>query len=546
MPADLGWHHGSWHTSIRTSGGQRGHAVREREGWWEVPRFAPLPRRGLEKVREYANSHAETVATQPRTPPEAIRFPTTPGPGSSDAPIGPELPSENWVYLTLELALKIGEIELSSGAGVADVTATIQAVTRAYGLPQCEVDVIFTSITISCHRGTELDPITTARVITARGTDYTRLLATQKLLARIMATRAGQVRIYDALAEIDRISRAQHPYSRWTATAAWAGLAGAVALLIGGNLLEASLAAIITGLIDRVGRVLNQRGLPFFFQQLVGGGIATGATVLIVYTGLFCPEAFTRGTFDYGAAITIGAALTALLSGLSIVSTVQDAITGFYVTAAGRSMEIALTSAGLIAGVVLGLRLIPRLFKVRGHPSPTVHADPSQLIVTFFAGAAAAGFFALASYATAKAIAAASAAGALAAVVDGALVSPYIQISPIAAAGLAATVVGFAGGIISRRLRLPPVIITLSGLTPLLPGLATYRALYTLAGPSPQVSGILALIGAITTALALGGGAVLGEFLGHPVRDRLGRFERRYIDPRLAGALRSSIRARGR
>jgi uncharacterized membrane protein YjjP (DUF1212 family) len=511
-----------------------------------VRRFTPLSRHGLKKVRNLANSHAEAIESRSATPPEPIRFATTPGAGPSDAPMGPDLPSENWVYLTLELALKIGEIELSSGAGIADVTATIQAVTRAYGLPQCEVDVILTSITICCHRGTELDPITTARVINARGTDYTRLLATQKLLARIMATASGQVRIYDALAEIDRISRAKHPYTRWTATAAWAGLAGAVALLIGGNLLEASIAAIITGLIDRVGRVLNQRRLPFFFQQLVGGAIATGATVLIFYTGLFKPEAFSHGNVNYGAAITIGAALTALLSGLSIVSTVQDAITGFYVTAAGRSVEIGLTSAGLIAGVVLGLRLIPRLFSVRGNPSPTVQADPTHLIVTFFAGAAAAGFFALASYATAKAIAAASAAGALAAIVDGVLLLPQVAFSPIVGAGLAATAVGFAGGIISRRLRVPPVIITLSGLTPLLPGLATYRALYTLAGPSPQVSGILALIGAITTALALGGGAVLGEFLGHPVRDQLGRLERRYIDPRLAGALRSSLRDRDR
>jgi uncharacterized membrane protein YjjP (DUF1212 family) len=458
--------------------------------------------------------------------------------------VGPDLPSENWVYLTLELALKIGEIQLSSGAGIADVTATIQAVTRAYGLPQCEVDVILTSITICCHRGTELDPITTARVINARGTDYTRLLATQELLDRITATAGARIRIYDALAQIDRISRADHPYTRWTATAAWAGLAGAVAVLIGGDLLEASIAAIITGLIDRVGRVLNQRRLPFFFQQLVGGAVAAGGTLLIVYSGLFPSSAFSGGQFT-GAAITIGAAITALLSGLSIVSTVQDGITGYYVTAAGRSMEIGLTSAGLIAGVVLGLDLVSRLFDISAKPPPPTGISPYGLPVKLVAGAAAAGFFALACYASKKAMAAAAAAGALAAVVDSTLLLHGLGLGAIVAAGIAATVVGFAGGILSRRLRLPPVIFTLSGLTPLLPGLATYRALYELA-VTHQVSGVVALIAAITTALALGAGAVLGEYLGHPVRDKLGTFGRRYLDPRLAGALRSSVRARDR
>jgi len=40
-----------------------------------------------------------------------------------------------------------------------------------------------------------------------------------------------------------------------------------------------------------------------------------------------------------------------LLSGLSVVGTVQDAISNYYVTAAGRAAEILLLSAGLLTGV---------------------------------------------------------------------------------------------------------------------------------------------------------------------------------------------------
>ena len=54
--------------------------------------------------------------------------------------------------------------------------------------------------------------------------------------------------------------------------------------------------------------------------------------------------------------LLIATGIVVLLSGLSLVGTVQDAITGYNVTAAGRTMEVALLTAGLIAGIALTLR----------------------------------------------------------------------------------------------------------------------------------------------------------------------------------------------
>ena len=45
------------------------------------------------------------------------------------------------VYESLDLALRIGEVLLSSGAGAADVTATMLAVTHACGLRNVSADV---------------------------------------------------------------------------------------------------------------------------------------------------------------------------------------------------------------------------------------------------------------------------------------------------------------------------------------------------------------------------------------------------------------------
>ena len=52
------------------------------------------------------------------------------------------------VYETLDLALRIGEVLLSSGAGAADVTATMLAVTEACGVRHVAADVTFVDLTL--------------------------------------------------------------------------------------------------------------------------------------------------------------------------------------------------------------------------------------------------------------------------------------------------------------------------------------------------------------------------------------------------------------
>ncbi|HEX5406284.1 MAG TPA: threonine/serine exporter family protein, partial [Pseudonocardiaceae bacterium] len=197
--------------------------------------------------------------------------------------IGPALPDDTTVNLVLDLALRIGEVLMSSGAGASDVTATVIAVTSACGLPHCEVDVIFTSISICCQRGSDLAPVTTHRVVRSRALDYTRLADVEHLVREITA---GRTPAQEASARLREITEAPHPYPRWLATLAWALMAASIAVLIGGDFRVAVIAGCTTALIDRVGRLLNRRGLPFFFQQLVGGAVATGVTLAIMRFGL--------------------------------------------------------------------------------------------------------------------------------------------------------------------------------------------------------------------------------------------------------------------
>ncbi|CCH27743.1 threonine/serine exporter family protein [Actinosynnema sp. NPDC047251] len=439
---------------------------------------------------------------------------------------GPSLPDDSTVHLVLDLALRVGEVQLASGAGAADVTATVVAVAEAYGLPRTEVDVIYTSITVSCHRGTEAAPITSLRVVRSRGLDYTRLAAVEDLIRRITSDR---VKAPDAYAELDRISKQPHPYPRWTATAAWAGMAGAVAFLVGGGPLIALTAALVTAVIDRVGRVLNRRGLPFFFQQVVGGALAS-ATALALYATDLLPSV--------RPSLLVAVGIVVLLSGLSLVGAVQDAITGYNVTAAGRTMEIALLTAGLITGIALTLRAGVQLgvpTSIRDPLPPLISDVPMQ----FAAGAATSLFFALASYSPVRALPIAAAAGAVGTTTYGLLA--LTGTNAISCAAAAATVVGFGGAVISRRLRTPPLVVAVAGMVPLLPGWTVYRGLYQLTIEN-DAAGLSTLVLAAGTALALASGVVLGEFLGRPVRSGLGRLGRRLAGPRLSGPPHPAIR----
>ncbi|GAB2743800.1 threonine/serine ThrE exporter family protein [Amycolatopsis magusensis] len=497
---------------------QRGRAADRKRGWQilEAPANERPPR--TRRRRRDSGSEPRSRAWQ------ILEADTGEQPAATqETAIGPALPDDSTVNFVLDLALRIGEVQMSSGAGASDVTATILALTSALGLPHCEVDVIFTSITVTCHRGSERSPVTALRVVRARGLDYSRLTDTESLVQRV--TR-GRVSAEDAYTELELITSRPHPYRRWVSTLAWGAMAAFISLLIGGDWATALIAFVISSVIDRVGRVLNRYALPFFFQQVVGGFIATLAAVLVVNTNLLPIERPT---------IVVAAAITVLLSGLSTVSAVQDAITGYNVTAAGRTTEVAMMSAGLITGVVLALNTAPLFAIVQKTPPPAVYSNTAlDLPIMVIAGAGAALCFALASYARLRSLLIAAAAGAVGSVGYGVL--GLLGADQITASAVAATLVGFSGGVLARRLKETPLVIAVSGITPLLPGLSTYRGLYEM-GVEPGGE-LGTLMTAVAVGLALAAGVVLGEYFAQPVRTSLGRLERKLAGPRMAGPLR--------
>lgn len=97
------------------------------------------------------------------------------------------------------------------------------------------------------------------------------------------------------------------------------------------------------------------------------------------------------------------------------------------------------------------------------------------------------------------------------------------QIGQVLATGIAAAGVGLLATLISIRRQAPALVTATAGITPMLPGLAIFRAVFNFAVDEKFNAGIAQLLSAAAIALAIGAGVVMGELLSSPLRYRAGR-----------------------
>lgn len=411
----------------------------------------------------------------------------------------------------LDLTIRLAEVMLSSGSGTADVVATAQDVAQAYQLTDCVVDITVTTIIVSALATTDTPPVTIMRSVRTRSTDYSRLAELDRLVQRITS---GGVAVDQAHEAMDELTERPHPYPRWLATAGAAGFALGVAMLLGGTWLTCVLAAVTSGVIDRLGRLLNRIGTPLFFQRVFGAGIAT----------LVAVAAYLIAGQDPTALVATG--IVVLLSGMTLVGSMQDAVTGYMLTALARlgdapqrdedadddpcGQEQGVTNAGI--QIELHVDATTTL-ATPGMPLP---------ILVAVSGAALSGVcLTIASYAPLRSVATAGLSAGLAELVLIGLGAAGF--GRVVATWTAAIGVGFLATLISIRRQAPALVTATAGIMPMLPGLAVFRAVFAFAVNDTPDGGLTQLLEAAATALALGSGVVLGEFLASPLRYGAGR-----------------------
>ena len=431
--------------------------------------------------------------------------------------------------LTLDFCLRVGELLLSSGAGAADVTATMQSLAFHFGVRHPDVDVTFTSLRMSYQTSPEEPTVIQVRQVTQREIDYEDLTLVDHLVRDVLG---GRVDLAEARTTLARIVSSGHNTPRWASTVGWGVMCAGVALLLGGNLTVVAIAFAAAVCIDRLQLLMSRRRIPFFYQQVAGGGVATLLALAAAATRL-----------DVDPSLVVTANIVMLLAGIGFMGALQDALSGFYVTAGARLTEALLSTAGIIGGVSGGLSL-GDAFGVRMGQLDPGYSSWDSLTMMAVGSAMCAGAFAFASYAPTRVIVPIAGIAAIAVTVSQAIALQGF--SRAWATGLAAFFIGLVSYTVSGRVRVPPLVVVVSAVVPMLPGISIYRGLALVGkGGASASEGLLAMATAASVAIAISSGVILGEYVAQPLKREARRLESRLAGPRLVGPLRARPR-RGR
>ncbi|MGN6753497.1 MAG: threonine/serine ThrE exporter family protein [Intrasporangium sp.] len=440
------------------------------------------------------------------------------GPPTDEIPLwtSPDGVDRKTAQAVIDLAMRAGVAMLSTGAAAADVTGTVLMLTNAYGLRSVHVDVSYTSITLSYHRGPDADPMTVLRIVRFRVQDYTRL---ERLRALIVELAADPLDPGEARVRVDSVISAPHPYRRWVVTAAGGTLAAAVAALIGAGWIIIAATFISAAVISRVQDWLGRVGVASFFSQIVGSAIPTIAATLVVVA----QAKGVTGLDAVSPSLIVAAGIVLLLSGLSVVGAAEDALSGYYLTAAARAFEVVVLSLGIVIGVTVVLAVGQRL----GYPiaiSPITRLT-DDLVIQVVCAALISVAFAISAYASGRAATLAGLAGAAGWLVLGAIED--FRLGPTTASAGAALIIGFVARLLARRLDVSALAVTTAAIVPMLPGRAVYQGISQVvsepSGAGVNV-GLPTLAGAFGQGLALAAGVSLGTyFAGLLLARRLGQ-----------------------
>ncbi|WP_223397307.1 threonine/serine exporter family protein [Nocardioides rotundus] len=421
-----------------------------------------------------------------------------------------------------DLCVRIGEVLMASGAGASDVTATMQAVAWAMGQNDPEIDVTFTSLSVSLDRAGEQAPVMVLRLVKHRALDYEVLTRVDRLTRDIVG---GHVDLDAARKQMNQIVSAPHTLPRWAVTLAHGVMCAAVAVYLGGGIAVTLGALVAAMVIDRLQQRLTAQRLPVFYLQVAGGLVAT-----LLALGL---HALVPNT---DSSLVVTANIMMLLAGIGFMGALQDALMGFYLTASARLLEAMLSTGGIIAGVSGGLALGRMAGMDLGILEPG-RIDLASLPTVVLGGAISAAAFAVASRAPWRSwFPIAVVAGV------GSVIFQVIDASSMGrtwAAGTAAFFVGLVAFGVSGRFKVPPLVVAVAAVVPFLPGLSIYRGLSLLAtGLAGTVTGLLAMVTAVSVAVALAAGVLLGEYVAQPVKREARRLENRLAGPRMVGVSR--------
>lgn len=413
---------------------------------------------------------------------------------------------------TIDFALHLAESMFRYGAGALEVETSMIAVTAALGLKNIEVDITNQSVAIN-YAPKDQTPISLLRVVRSWTNNYAGLAQVHQLVTDIVAGGVGRS---EAVRRLDDIIRSTKPFPRWMVTMAFGVFAAVFVGVLGGGPGASALAFVSNLLVNLVARQLGKWRTPDFFATMACSFLVTFIALALRWAGA-----------DIAPSIVVAGGILLLLPTGRLVSSVQDAINGFPVTAAGRFLSTLLTFGAIVAGIAVAVvcgqligsqvldvtQTFPEAYPLWGQAiliaiavvaiGVTEQTQTRLLLPTAAVGLV--GFFSLWG-------------------------AGFLGLGDRLSPALAAVIIGLLARVVALKLGAPQLVVAVPAALILLPGLKIFRSMYVLTVEEADILlGAGGMLNAAAIVMGVAAGIVLGDNLARPFTKSLSSNERRRV-----------------
>lgn len=417
----------------------------------------------------------------------------------------------------LRLAVNVADVLVASGVPVSDVVSMGLDITDCYCKRRVQFDISSTVIMASQDRGDEREPLTLFRHSKLRTPNN---MLTQSIQELVRDIDRRTLTLDEAEERFDLLIANPQEYPYWLTTFGSALISAGVGVMFGASMIIVTIMFLLGAVVSYILRLLWHYRVPSFFAQVISAIIITIIAAGVTRAGNLGFSLFQ----NVNPTLIVIGGIVMLVAGLAIVGAVQDAIDEYYITANARLLRVTMMTAGIVAGVVIGLYIAKQMgiYVAVDSDSPPLGRGNWQ-----FAGAVIISLgYALSMQSRLPSILVSGAIGGLAWLIYMICTDTW-SLHAIIASGISAAAIGFIGTTIARFWRTPSSSLIMAGIVPLVPGLTLYNALLqmvqgtTISGNTDQ--GVTTLLTATLIALAIASGASFGTFVGRPVRRTLVR-----------------------
>lgn len=422
----------------------------------------------------------------------------------------------------LNFTLRLAETMFHYGADAMDVDSAIVAVCAAYGLDDVEVDItnqsviinyvsdiddVFSSEGVNARSSGAIERFshTVVRVVRSWSENYAALSDIYKLINSI--TEKGMTR-EQADRQLRKINNAKKLYPPLVVLLGNAVAAGALTIGIGGSWRAGVVSLMLFLCVYFLDQFLSKLQMPSFFHMAASAAFITFAAISLGDENSF----LTQVGLPVSAPHIVAAGLIMLVPTFKLVSSVQDAINGFPLTAAGRFVSTGMSFLGLVVGLATGVTALSFVGAQPLDVSQSAFVFPSPLVntISMTIGTIAIGITTQARLRTLMWITLVTLSGLL----------TYHGFTAVFGSGsgrgntaVAAFVVGLLSMYLAHRFHAPQTIFSIPSLTFLLPGLSMFRGLYSFTVESNSALGVPGIIAALAIILSMASGVVLGGYI---------------------------------